>query len=176
MDYAMKGLNVIVLNPTAVIGPNDYRPSLLGKAMIRFAQGRIPALVNGGYDWVDVRDIVNATLAALTQGEPGSKYMLSGHWKSMKELGEAIYHAGGAKPPVFMAPFSLALAGAGILNIMTSGRGEAKLFTPVSLVSLRHGHRNISHEKAGRQLGYHPRPFEETVADTVRWFKANNYF
>jgi dihydroflavonol-4-reductase len=175
MEAAGKDMSVIVLNPTAVIGPNDYRPSFLGRAILRFAQGRIPALVEGGYDWVDVRDVVGATLNAISSSTTGGKYMLSGLWKSMKELSGVINDCGGAKPPSFTVPFPLAMAGAGLLNLASTRKGEAQIFTPVSLVSLKHGHKHISHNKATMELGFSPRPFEETIADTLDWFRKNNY-
>ena len=171
MEVSGSGLPVTVLNPTAVIGPNDYIPSLLGRAIINLYQGKIPSLVNGGYDWVDVRDIAEATLAAIKSERRGEKYMLSGEWKSMRDLAGTIHRCGGAAVPRFTIPFPVAMAGASILNRMMTGR--ERLFTPVSLESLRISHRNISHNKAARELGYRPRPFDGTIADTIDWFKKN---
>ncbi len=173
MDAAGDKLEVIVLNPTAVIGPYDHWPSLLGRAIINLYKGRIPALVDGGYDWVDVRDISEATLKAVEDGKPGEKYMLSGYWRSLKDLAESIHQAGGSKAPSIKVPFSLAMAGAGLLNFFL--QGKERLFTPVSLESLKNGHRNISHEKAKRELNFNPRPFEVTIADALEWFRKNNY-
>ncbi len=173
MEASGGELEIIVLNPTAVIGPFDHWPSLLGKAIINLYKGRIPALVEGGYDWVDVRDISEATLNAISIGRPGEKYMLSGHWKSLKELAGSIHKAGGKKPPSFKVPFSVAMAGAGLLNIFL--QGKERLFTTVSLESLKNGHRNISHEKAERDLKFNPRTFDDTIADTLEWFRNNNY-
>jgi dihydroflavonol-4-reductase len=175
MKAAEEGIGVTVLNPTAVIGPNDFRPSFLGRAIIGFAKGSIPALVAGGYDWVDVRDVVGATITILKSGSTNKKYMLSGHWRNIKELGQAVHRAGGAKPPRLTVPYSIALAGAGILNIISGDKGDEKLFTPVSLESLHNGHRNISHARASQDLGYNPRPFEDTISDTVSWFRENKY-
>ena len=173
ISAAGSGIEVIVLNPTAIIGPYDHWPSLLGRAIINFYKGKIPALVEGGYDWVDVRDIVDAIIAAISGGRPGEKYMLSGHWKSMRELAATIEKCGGAKAPSFKVPFSVAMAGAGILNFFL--QGKERLFTPVSLESLQNSHKNISHNKAAKELNYKPRPFDDTIADTIDWFRKNNF-
>ncbi len=90
---------VIVLNPTAILGPNHFQPSLLGNAVIRFFRGQNPSLIPGGYDWVDVRDICSAAINAIDQGVPGECYLLSGRWKSLKEMADTVEKMGGHRAP-----------------------------------------------------------------------------
>ena len=78
--------HVVVLNPTAVLGPNDFKPSFMGQFIIKLYKGTIPALVPGGYDWVDVRDVVDAAVNAIEKATPGERYILSGGWKSFREI------------------------------------------------------------------------------------------
>jgi dihydroflavonol-4-reductase len=170
-----KELETIVLSPTAVIGPHDYKPSLLGDAVIRFHKGKAPALIPGGYDWVDVRDICIAAMNAIEMGQPGEKYILSGHWRSLKELTDIIHKLGGAKPPLLTVPFALAMASAPLLNLYSKMRKQSPLYTNVTLDAVARSHRIISSQKAKTTLKYSPRPFEETVADTIRWFKEEHY-
>lgn len=59
-----RGLDAVILAPTAIIGPYDFRPSHFGQLLLALAQGRMPALVVGEFDWVDARDAVAASLAA----------------------------------------------------------------------------------------------------------------
>lgn len=170
-----KGLETIVLSPTAVIGPHDYKPSLLGDAVIRFYKGKAPALIPGGYDWVDVRDLCIAAIHAIEMGQPGEKYILSGHWRSLKEMTDIIHRLGGAKPPLLTVPFAIAMASAPLLNLYSKIRKQSPLYTNVTLDAVARSHRIISSRKAKTTLKYSPRPFEETVADTIRWFKEEHY-
>ncbi|MCF6342658.1 MAG: NAD-dependent epimerase/dehydratase family protein, partial [Bacteroidales bacterium] len=81
---------VVVLNPTSVIGPHDYKPSLMGQFIIRLYKNNLPGLIPGGYDWVDVRDIVRSAIAAIEKGGNGERYILSGKWTTLKELADVF--------------------------------------------------------------------------------------
>jgi dihydroflavonol-4-reductase len=166
-----KGLDAVIIRPTAVIGPYDYQPSHLGTAILAIARGKLPALVPGGYDWVDVRDVVQGTLDAGEKAKTGERYMLSGRWVSLCDLAAMIGKYRRVRVPRLVCPMTLARLGAPFATALDRMSGKRPLYTAVSLRALR-GHRNISHEKATRELGYQPRPFEQTVADTLDWFEA----
>ena len=168
-----KGLRGIIFSPTSILGPFDYRPSLQSEAIIKFYRGKIPALVPGGYDWVDVRDIASVVISALEKPLNNQEYILSGHWKSVVELAHAITASGGKKPPSFTCPFWLARIGVPFLNIGSYLTGTKLLYTAASLDALQYSTHNISSDKAKRDFNFQPRPFEETVADTINWLKNN---
>jgi dihydroflavonol-4-reductase len=168
-------MEVVALNPTAIVGPNDFKPSLVGNAIIRFYKGQNPGLIPGGYDWVDVRDVCQATVSAIEKGAGGECYLLPGNWHSLKELAEEITKQGGHQPPRLLLPVWLALAGAPFLNLHARFTHKTPLYTSVSVQTLKNSHKNISGEKARSVLGFNPRPFAETIADTLLWFKENNY-
>lgn len=169
------GPEVVVLNPTAIIGPNDFRPSLLGNAVIRFYQGRNPGLVPGGYDWVDVRDVCEAAINAIDRGVPGECYLLGGSWQSLKTMADAVEELGGCRAPRLCLPMWIASVGAIFFNLQAKITGAIPLYTTMTLETLSNSHKNISKEKAARTLDYKPRPFEVTMADTIKWFKENSY-
>jgi dihydroflavonol-4-reductase len=175
IEGSSHGPEVVVLNPTAILGPYDFQPSLLGNAVIRFYKGQNPSLIPGGYDWVDVRDVCYAAINAIDKGMPGECYLLSGSWKSLKDMACTVEKLGGHKTPWLNLPWWLAHVGAGVLNMHSTLTGGIPLYTSMSLDTLKESHRNISSAKAARDLGYSSRPFEETMADTIRWFKENNY-
>lgn len=100
-----EGLDALTIHPTAVFGPNDYKPSLLGQALIKIYNNDIPMLVPGGYDWVDVRDIVNGSIAACLKGKKGDDYILSGKWISLKELSATIGKITNRKTPKLTVSF-----------------------------------------------------------------------
>jgi dihydroflavonol-4-reductase len=174
LEASMNGLHTIILNPTAVLGPNDYKPSQLGRAIIQYYRGNIPASLKGGYNFVDVRDVVDATLKSIEKGRNGHRYILSGNWRSILELGMTVHKFGGKKPPKITVPFWLARIGAGILNYFSTEKDEDRLFAPASLDTIENSHRNISNEKAVRELDYKPKSFDQTIKDTIEWFKSNN--
>jgi dihydroflavonol-4-reductase len=174
-----QGLDAVILNPTAIIGPHDYRPSHVGKAMIALAVGRLPVLVDGGFDWVDVRDVVQAAIRVAEAAPAGRRYLIAGHWKSVLEVAEMAASLTGFSPPRFTVPLELAYAflriTAPLFEWLTRGEEESTqhvmqaLYTPVSLQALR-SNQHISHARLSQELGYQPRPFEQTIQDTLCWF------
>lgn len=167
-----KGLDGIIISPTAIIGPYDYRPSHFGEALLRLANGKLPALVSGGFDWVDVRDVVQGAMRAEERAPTGAKYILSGHWVSLREVATQVEQITGVPAPSFVCPLWLARIGAPIITAFDRLAGRRPLYTSVSLQALR-GNRNISHQKATSELDYHPRPLRETLIDTLRWFEES---
>jgi dihydroflavonol-4-reductase len=175
MEASSGDLETIVINPTAIIGPDDYRPSLTGSAIIRLYKGLIPALIPGGYDWVDVRDVCGAAIKAMEYGVPGECYLVGGSYQSLKDMAQQIEKLGGHRPPRLELPFWVARIGVPFLNLHSAIRKTEPLYTSVSLDTLEKSHRNISHAKAATALGYSPRPFAETLADTIAWFREHKY-
>jgi dihydroflavonol-4-reductase len=169
------GLDAVIINPTSVMGPFDYRPSLIGQAILQLYQGRIPALVPGGYDWVDVRDVVSGTIAAIEKGRTGESYLLSGHYVSLVDLYRMLleYKGGGQKLPVI--PFWLAELGVPFLKAWAALTGSKPLYTRESVKILKTAHPSISSAKAAGELDYKPRPFHQTLEDTLSWFRENHY-
>jgi dihydroflavonol-4-reductase len=165
-----KGLNAIIISPTAIIGPYDYRPSHFGEALLRLANGKLPALVSGGFNWVDVRDVIKGAMRAEERAPAGAKYILSGHWASLREVATLVEQLTGVPAPRFVSPMWLARIGAPFITAFDRLAGRRPLYTSVSLQALR-DNRNISHQKATRELDYHPCPLRETLVDTLRWFE-----
>jgi dihydroflavonol-4-reductase len=173
LKACQEGMDALVINPTSVIGPDDFRPSLLGQAVRMIYNNKLPALIPGGYDWVDVRDVVKGTVSALEKGRKGERYLLSGHYRELKDLAGAINHIKGQETVPVMLPSWLALLGVPLLQAHAALRKTEPLYTRESVLILRKAHKHISCEKAGRELDYHPRSFEETIRDTVGWFREH---
>ena len=165
------GLDAVVVCPTAVLGPHDWQPSALGGVVLKIARGRLLGMVDAGFDWVDVRDVVTGALAALARGRRGERYLLSGRWAPFRELARAVAGAAGVPVPSFTSPLWLASLAAPFATAFARITGEPAHLTRESMETLRGSHRDVRHDKAARELGYAPRPLAETAADTVAWFR-----
>lgn len=168
------GLEVIILNPTGVIGPYDFKPSLMGQTLIQLFQGKLPALVAGGFDWVDVRDICAAAIQAIHQGKSGENYILSGHWMSMRHYAALTNDTAGIQKKRTILPLWMAQLGAPFAKLTAKLKGEAPVFTYESLATLKE-YRHISHERAQKALGYTARPLATSLKDTYNWFVKYRY-
>ena len=175
MAQQSSDFDVIVLNPTAILGPCDFKPSLMGQLIIRLYKGSLPGLIPGGYDWVDVRDVSEATCKAIFQGRGGERYILSGTWKSIADFANLLGTVTNKKinKPVF--PLWMARLGLPFIQFYSKLTGQHPLYTKQSLSILQEGNKNISNQKAKTELGFNNRPLADTLKDTVDWFKENNY-
>jgi len=165
------GLDAVVVSPTAVLGPHDHRPSALGGVVLQIARGRLPALVDAGFDWVDVRDVVAGAVAALERGRRGERYLLSGRWAHLRELARTVAGAAGVPAPLLASPLWLARLGVPFATGLARLTGATAHLTRDALETLRTSHRDVRHDKATRELGYAVRPLADTTADTVAWFR-----
>lgn len=175
MNAAKDGLDAFVLSPTAIVGPMDYEPSLMGKALLQLYHHQIPALVPGGYNWVDVRDIVQAAIQSIDKGRKGEKYLLAGHWHSLPEVARFIEKHTGKKIVRTVMPFWIAWIGLPFITLYSRISGRTPLYTCESLKIIIKSSKQISYEKASRELGFRPRRMEETVQDIMNWFDMNGY-
>jgi len=136
-----------------------------------FLVAALPALVGGGFNWVDARDVVQGAMRAEEKAPSGAKYILSGHWVSVRDMARMTEAITGVKTPRSVCPIWLARVGAPFITIFDRLARRRPLYTSDSLKALE-SHRHISCRKATRELDYHPRPFSETLVDTLKWFEA----
>lgn len=175
LSFASERMEVIVVNPTSIIGPYDYKPSRMGKALIQMWQGKIPFVLKGGTDFCDARDLAHAIVNGLTMGRSGESYLLSGHWHSLKELGELVEHHARHGKKTIALPLVFAWIGLPFTTLASIMTGKEPVITREAIVAVRDGNRHISSAKAIRELGYTPRPFENMVRDVCDWFLKNGY-
>jgi dihydroflavonol-4-reductase len=166
---ARAGLEAVVACPTGVIGPYDFRGSLMGDVIRSAAEKRPTLYVDGAYDFVDVRDVADGLIAAAENGQRGESYILSGHKISVRYLLETVREITGQHFFQMKIPFDLAKLVALFTPTYYRFAHASPRFTPYSLEVLR-SNSNISHAKATRALGYQPRSLYESIKDTVKWF------
>ena len=170
-----QGLDAVILNPTGIIGPYDFEPSHLGTALLHMVHGRLPALITAGFDWVDARDVALAAIQASQHGLTGENYLISGHWRSIKQIAALAAEFSGRRMPWLTVPLWLSYAGLPITAAHAALTRQRNIFTRATLLALK-SNRNIDHSKASQHLNYQPRPFRETIMDTLQWFADFGYF
>lgn len=168
----VKGLDAVIINPTGMLGPNDFKPSHFGTTILSMARGKLPALVNAGLNWVDIRDVADGMINACEHAEAGSKYILSGHWVTLHDINQQVADITGVRPPRVVLPMWIAKVCAPLATFYDRISGRRPLFTSISMEELE-SNPDISHAKATKELGYTPRPLEQTIADTVEWFRSS---
>jgi len=172
-NAAKANLDAVIVCPTGVIGPYDFRGSEMGEVIRGAAQAKPMFYVEGAYDFVDVRDVADGLISAARHGRRGESYILSGNKISVRYMLETVREVTGKAFARIKIPFSLAEFAAKFTPWYYLKTKAKPRFTPYSLEVLQ-SNANISHAKAMKELGYKPRPVVETIADTVRWFFENH--
>ena len=169
LQVGNRGLDVVIIHPTGVIGPYDFGPSHAGRGLLDVYHGHTRVLVKGGFNWVDVRDVCAGALSAAQQGRANENYILSGNHISLKEMGHFVSELTGCRPPLMIAPIWLAKMGAPWSEAWAKRQNREPRFSKFTLHTLEN-HQKVSCEKAARGLDYQPRQFRDTLRDTLEWF------
>lgn len=164
-----EGLDAVIVYPTGIIGPNDYGCRASNQILLSTAQGKIPAIPNLSFDFVDVRNVAGGAIAAEQKGVRGEGYMLSNRQFAFPELLGKVATLVGVKPPRTVSPAIIKLI-TPIMERVARLRGVESVLTRASIFPLFNSH-EVSHAKATRELGYTPLPIDQTLADTVAWFR-----
>ena len=173
LDAANCGLNACVVHPSGICGPFDTGRGHVTTLVIDYYKHRLTAAVDGGYDFVDVRDVADGILFCCEKGRTGECYILSNQYFSVKEildLLDAITHKGKIKTilPAWFVHFTAPLAEAYYKLLR-----QPPLFTKYSLSTLN-SNAVFSHAKATKELGYQTRAMRQTLTDTVVWLKEHH--
>jgi len=174
LKAAKDGLNVVVVCPSGVIGPFDYKISDMGQLVVRYLKGNLKYYVEGAYNFVDVRDVARGHILACENGLCGECYILSGERVEVKKILSIMEEATGIKNTSKKVPYLLARISAGIASVYYMTSNKRPLFTSYSLKVL-YSNSNICCNKAKKQLGYKYRSVKESINDSMIWFKENGY-
>jgi dihydroflavonol-4-reductase len=166
-----RGLDAVMVFPSGIIGPYDFRLSEMGHLFADFASGRLSAYVDGAYDFVDVRDVVAGLVLAAEKGRRGEGYILSGERISVADLLALLERVTGVRSRARRLPMWLARFAAQFTPLYYGLRRATPRFTSYSLRVLA-SNCLMSSAKTVRELGYKPRPLSETVRNTIGWFVA----
>ena len=167
-----EGLETVVCQPSACMGPYDFKVSSVGSMIRMFSKGAFPITMTfGGYNFVDVRDVAKGTVAAGDKGGAGEVYILCNKSCTVDEFIRTLAKASGNKPPRFKLGKRLIDMAAPVMEVYYKAADETPLFTRYAIRKLC-SNCNFSYAKAQRELGYEPRPLEESLKDTIEWLKG----
>lgn len=168
LEYAGKGLNLSIVHPSGIIGPGDTKKrNHMIRTIHAMEEGKIPVGLKGGYDFVDSRDVVDGILSCEEKGRSGECYILTGHYITVLDLLNLIRKAKGRREAKIEVPYRLVKALAPAAEFASKLVGShSPLFTPYSVYTL-HTNGAFSHRKATEELGYSPRPIEDSIRDSL---------
>jgi dihydroflavonol-4-reductase len=174
LGFALKGLPVVIVNPSTPIGPWDVKPTPTGKMIVDFLQGRIFATLDTGLNLVHVRDVARGHLLAAERGRVGEKYILGHTDLTLAEIGELLASITGGRAPRMKIPYAVAWAAAGCMEVAARVTGGVPR---ASLTAVRMARKRMffSAAKAVRELGLPQTDVREALVDATRWFVEHGY-
>ncbi|MGD0260955.1 MAG: hopanoid-associated sugar epimerase [Verrucomicrobiota bacterium] len=173
---ARDGLPVVIVNPSAPVGPRDVKPTPTGQVIVDFLNRRMPAYLDTGLNWVHVRDVAIGHILAAQNGSIGERYILGnaeGNW-TMKQAFAVLEEVTGVRAPRFRIPYSLAL-GAAYANEALSLLTRQPPKAPLAGVRMARHKMYFNPAKAIRELGLPQTPPKQALADAAEWFRQNGY-
>ncbi|MBC8390485.1 MAG: SDR family oxidoreductase [Actinobacteria bacterium] len=169
---AKNGLDSVVVCPTGVLGPYDFKISAINQTFIDFINKKLKFMVNGAYDFVDVRDVAVGHILAAERGKAGENYILSGERVTMDEIMSMLEEITGVEASRSRVPIWMAKIAGVFTPIYYKLTNTTPRFTGYSISTLQ-SNSYISHEKASKELGYSPRTVRQSIKDTIKWFREN---
>jgi dihydroflavonol-4-reductase len=173
LDYARRGLPVVVVNPSAPVGPWDVKPTPTGRMIVDFMRGRMVATLDTGLNIVHVRDVARGHVLAAERGKPGERYIL-GHARgnlSLIEIFRLLAAITGRRPPRLRVPYAVAWGAAAVCEgvARVTGRPPA---VPLAAVRMARKRMYFDPAKAVDDLGLPQTDPRTALADAVAWFAA----
>ena len=164
-------LDVVVVHPSGILGPNDYAKGETTRVLIDIINGKMKAGINGSFNLCDVRDLANGAILALKNGRRGECYILANDMVSFKKFAKMISkEAKNNKKVKLFLPIWLSNIIAKKMEKKAKKNGTKPLMTTFSVYNLARNN-DFSSEKAKKELGYETRSYEITIKDEVKWLK-----
>lgn len=163
-----QGLDAVICNPAGVYGPVDYTHSRINALLLKAARGQVPVITEGGFDFVDVRDVARGLMLAAERGRCGENYLLGGHYVPMLELLRLAANAVGRKGPRFALPLRWLRAALPVLEPLSRRRGSDAI-SEAAIAAIECSP-VMDYSKSVSELGYAPRPAAESVRDLIAFY------
>ena len=175
-ELAAAGAPVVIVNPSAPVGPRDVKPTPTGQVIVDFLNRQMPAFLDTGLNWVHVSDVAVGHILAAEKGRVGERYILGhaeGNWTMERTLAE-LASLTGVPAPTMKVPHWIALAAAHVNERIADLTGNPPK-APLAGVRMAKYKMWFNPAKAIRELGLPQTPPRQALADAVAWFRANGY-
>lgn len=174
MKAAASGVPVIIVNPTAPVGPADWKPTPTGRIILDFLNGKMPAYVDTGLNLAPVEDVAEGHLLAADKGRIGERYILGARNMTLKQILEVLAPIAGRPAPRLRLPHTIALAASYADEFLSrlSGREPG---IPLEGVKMSRHKMFVESDKAEKELGYKPGSVEGALVRAVRWYTDHGY-
>ena len=166
------GQDIVIVNPTTPIGGYDLKPTPTGEIIIRFLTGNMPAFVNTGLNFIDVKNVAQGHLLALKKGQTGERYILGNHNLTLQEFLIKLAEITGKKAPQIQLPLWFPLALAFCDEYVLSKLGKTPSLA-VEAVKMSGQFMYYDSSKAIQELGLLQTDIEPAIKDAVQWFQRN---
>ena len=165
-------LNACVVFPSGLLGVNDFTNTNMTVLIKKILNEKVPLLTEGGYDFVDVRDVARGVINACTKDKKGEGYILSGEYVTIKKIADLVCEYGKAKPIKKVISINIVKNIACLFELYYRLRKTTPLFTRYSLYTLN-ANSNFTNAKAKKDLDYQTRNIKYTIKDLVNEIKSN---
>lgn len=167
------GLDAVIATSCAVFGPHDYMPSRLGRVLCDYCNGDLRAYVQGGFDFVNVHDLVEGHVLAMEKGRCGQKYTFSTEFMTIEEMLQIFGEVSGRKRNPIKLP-------SGVVKRFANAyyRLAARFFPDVpqrmtpGAIEILTMFRRADTGKAQRELGYRPTSIRDAIREAYEFFVA----
>ncbi len=170
LHAARSGFPAVVVNPSAPVGPGDYKPTPTGQMIVDYLNGKMFGYIDTGLNVIDVDDVAAGHLLAMDKGRIGERYILGNRNMALIEIFEALGDISGIKPPGFRVPYPLLLP----LAVVNEWLSDHVTHRPplVSKASAEMAKKKMFFDasKAVRELGLPQHPVENALGRAVRWY------
>jgi dihydroflavonol-4-reductase len=174
--FQEKALPIVIVNPTAPVGPRDVKPTPTGQLILDFLNRKLPAFLDTGLNWVHVRDVAVGHILAAEKGDIGGRYILGnaeGNW-TMQEMLQTLAAITGLPAPKMKVPYWVALTAAHVDETISFVTGQPPR-APLAGVRMAKYKMWFNPAKAVHELGLPQTPPKQALSDAVEWFRQNNY-
>ena len=173
-EFAGKGLPVVLVNPAAPIGSHDIKPTPTGKMIVDFLNGRMPAYVDTGMNFVDVEDVADGHWRAFEKGRIGERYILGNKNMTLKDFLGTVAKISKRPAPRIQIPYALAWLAGAVSTGLSSVTGREPAI-PLDGVRMAHAPMYYDSSKAVKELGLPQTPIETAIEKAVHWFQEHGY-
>ncbi|MBW1951916.1 MAG: NAD-dependent epimerase/dehydratase family protein [Deltaproteobacteria bacterium] len=175
LEFARRGLPIVLVNPSTPVGPWDYRPTPTGQMIVDFLNGQMPAYLDSGLNLIHVRDVARGHILAEERGRPGEKYILGHQNLSLSEIFEILAGISQRPAPRWRLPYYPILGLAYVNEFWATWVSHRPPRIPLTAVKMAGKFMYFDSSKAMQELGLPQTPVREALQDAITWFQKHGY-